>query len=56
MLRQSLKPLGGEALLEKAGIDPTARPEDLDVETVRGAGAGSLADSVMAVLRWHPLR
>ena len=32
MLRQSLKPLGGEALLEKAGIDPTARPEDLAVE------------------------
>ena len=31
MLRQSLKPLGGEALLEKAGIDPTARPEDLSV-------------------------
>ncbi len=31
MLRQSLKPLGGEALLEKAGIDPTARPEQLDV-------------------------
>ena len=31
MLRQSLKPLGGEALLEKAGIDPTARPEDLTV-------------------------
>ncbi len=31
MLRQSLKPLGGEALLEKAGIDPTARPEDLAV-------------------------
>jgi len=29
MLRQSLKPLGGESLLEKAGIDPTARPEDL---------------------------
>lgn len=32
MLRQSLKPLGGEALLEKAGIDPTARPEDLTIE------------------------
>jgi len=32
MLRQSLKPLGGEALLEKAGIDPTARPENLSVE------------------------
>ena len=31
MLRQSLKPLGGEALLEKARIDPTARPEDLSV-------------------------
>jgi len=31
MLRQSLKSLGGEALLEKAGIDPTARPEELDV-------------------------
>ena len=31
MLRQSLKPLGGEALLEKAGIDPTARAEQLDV-------------------------
>jgi 16S rRNA (adenine1518-N6/adenine1519-N6)-dimethyltransferase len=32
MLRQSLKPLGGEALLEKAGIDPTRRPEDLRIE------------------------
>ncbi|HEY2011796.1 MAG TPA: rRNA adenine dimethyltransferase family protein [Rhizomicrobium sp.] len=32
MLRQSLKSLGGEALLEKAGIDPTARPEDLKIE------------------------
>jgi 16S rRNA (adenine1518-N6/adenine1519-N6)-dimethyltransferase len=32
MLRQSLKPLGGEALLEKAGIDPTARPEELTVQ------------------------
>jgi 16S rRNA (adenine1518-N6/adenine1519-N6)-dimethyltransferase len=32
MLRQSLKPLGGEPLLEKAGIDPTARPEDLKIE------------------------
>jgi 16S rRNA (adenine1518-N6/adenine1519-N6)-dimethyltransferase len=31
MLRQSLKPLGGELLLETAGIDPTARPEDLSV-------------------------
>ncbi|MEM9965623.1 MAG: 16S rRNA (adenine(1518)-N(6)/adenine(1519)-N(6))-dimethyltransferase, partial [Asticcacaulis sp.] len=27
MLRASLKGLGGETLLEKAGIDPTARAE-----------------------------
>jgi len=32
MLRQSLKALGGEALLDKAGIDPTARPEELTIE------------------------
>jgi len=31
MLRQSLKSLGGEELLQKAGIDPTARPEDLKI-------------------------
>ena len=31
MLRQSLKPVGGEALLARAGIDPTARPEDLAI-------------------------
>ena len=31
MLRQSLKPLGGETLAAKAGIDPTARPEDLTI-------------------------
>jgi 16S rRNA (adenine1518-N6/adenine1519-N6)-dimethyltransferase len=32
MLRQSLKSLGGEALLEKAGIDGTRRAETLSVE------------------------
>jgi 16S rRNA (adenine1518-N6/adenine1519-N6)-dimethyltransferase len=32
MLRQSLKALGGETLLGKCGIDPTARPEDLRIE------------------------
>jgi len=32
MLRQSLKKLGGEALLGKAGIAPTARAEDLTVQ------------------------
>lgn len=32
MLRQSLKPLGGEALLAKAGIDPARRAETLSVE------------------------
>ena len=32
MLRQSLKSLGGETLLERAGIDPTRRAETLAVE------------------------
>lgn len=32
MLRQSVKSLGGEALLEKAGIEPTRRAETLSVE------------------------
>ncbi len=34
MLRQSLKSLGGDvfALLEKAGLDPTSRAEDISVE------------------------
>ncbi len=44
MLRSALKPLGGEALLEKARIDPTARAEDLDLvafETLaRATGLG----------------
>ncbi len=31
MLRASLKPLGGEALLAKAGIDPMRRAEDLSL-------------------------
>lgn len=31
MLRQSLKPIGGAALLEKLGIEPTRRPETLSV-------------------------
>ena len=31
MLRQSLKSLGGEDLLARAGIDPTRRPETLTV-------------------------
>ena len=32
MLRQSLKSLGGEKLLENVGIDPTRRAETLDIE------------------------
>ena len=32
MLRQSLKPLGGEEMITKAGIDPTARPEELTIQ------------------------
>ncbi len=43
MLRQSLKSLGGEGLLEKAGIDPTARAEQLDVKQF-AALARALAD------------
>ncbi len=31
MLRQSLKALGGESLLERVGIDPTRRAETLSV-------------------------
>jgi 16S rRNA (adenine1518-N6/adenine1519-N6)-dimethyltransferase len=31
MLRQSLKKLGGEALLERAGVNPTSRAEELDI-------------------------
>ena len=33
MLRASLRSLGGETLLRAADIDPTARPETLDIET-----------------------
>ncbi|MEM9278433.1 MAG: 16S rRNA (adenine(1518)-N(6)/adenine(1519)-N(6))-dimethyltransferase RsmA [Pseudomonadota bacterium] len=32
MLRASLKPLGGEDLLQKAGIDPTKRAEEISIE------------------------
>ena len=32
MLRASLKPLGGEALIEAAGLNPQARAETVDVE------------------------
>ena len=32
MLRASLKPLGGEALLNRVGIDPESRPQELDIE------------------------
>jgi 16S rRNA (adenine1518-N6/adenine1519-N6)-dimethyltransferase len=32
MLRQSLKPVGGEGLLNRAGIDPARRAETLSVE------------------------
>lgn len=31
MLRQNLKTLGGEVLLEKAGIDETRRAETLEI-------------------------
>ena len=43
MLRQSLKPLGGEALAVAAGIDPTARPEDLSIEQFAGLARALVA-------------
>jgi 16S rRNA (adenine1518-N6/adenine1519-N6)-dimethyltransferase len=45
MLRQSLRPLGGDtpALIAAAGLDPTARAEDISV-----AGFVSLARAVAA--------
>jgi 16S rRNA (adenine1518-N6/adenine1519-N6)-dimethyltransferase len=45
MLRQSLKPLGGEALAQKAGIDPTARPEDLTIEQFAALARASVEKS-----------
>ena len=41
MLRQSLKPLGGEALVRAANLDPTARAETIDV-----AGFAALAEAL----------
>ena len=42
MLRVSLKPFGGEAMLEAAGIDPQCRPQDLEIgafcKLARGLG------------------
>ena len=32
MLRSSLKKIGGEALLNAAGIDPEKRPQEVDIE------------------------
>jgi 16S rRNA (adenine1518-N6/adenine1519-N6)-dimethyltransferase len=45
MLRQSLKPLGGESLAEKAGIDPTARPEDLTIEQFAALARASVNET-----------
>jgi 16S rRNA (adenine1518-N6/adenine1519-N6)-dimethyltransferase len=46
MLRASLKGLGGEALIEAAGLDPQARAETIDV-----AGFLSLAEAWLAARR-----
>jgi 16S rRNA (adenine1518-N6/adenine1519-N6)-dimethyltransferase len=40
MLRQSLKSLGGEGLLEAVGIDPTRRAETLSIEEFVGLARG----------------
>jgi 16S rRNA (adenine1518-N6/adenine1519-N6)-dimethyltransferase len=45
MLRQSLKPLGGESLIAKAGLDPTARPEDLPIEAFAALARARVAKS-----------
>jgi 16S rRNA (adenine1518-N6/adenine1519-N6)-dimethyltransferase len=47
MLRQSLKSLGGEALCRAAGVEPTARAEELSVEQFAGL-ARALADAQAA--------
>ncbi len=44
MLRQTLKPLGGETLCRAAGVEPTARAEELSVEQF-AALARALAES-----------
>jgi 16S rRNA (adenine1518-N6/adenine1519-N6)-dimethyltransferase len=48
MLRQSLKSLGGDtgALLEQAGITPTARAEEINVE-----GFVRLANTFAALIK-----
>ena len=51
MLRQSLRVLGGDPLrlLSAAGLDPTARAEDIPVE-----GFVALARGLSAAGSWHP--
>ncbi|MGE0724823.1 MAG: 16S rRNA (adenine(1518)-N(6)/adenine(1519)-N(6))-dimethyltransferase RsmA [Alphaproteobacteria bacterium] len=50
MLRASLRPLGGEALLARAGIEPTRRAEELSVQEFC-AIARAVADPGAAVAR-----
>jgi len=42
MLRSSLKPIGGGALCEAAGIDPDARAETISIERFQGLAGGVL--------------
>jgi 16S rRNA (adenine1518-N6/adenine1519-N6)-dimethyltransferase len=42
MLRAGLKALGGEALCQAAGVDPSARPETVDLD-----GFMALADALL---------
>jgi 16S rRNA A1518/A1519 N6-dimethyltransferase RsmA/KsgA/DIM1 with predicted DNA glycosylase/AP lyase activity len=42
MLRAGLRALGGETLCHTAGVDPSVRPETLDLE-----GFLSLADALL---------
>jgi 16S rRNA (adenine1518-N6/adenine1519-N6)-dimethyltransferase len=49
MLRAALKPLGGEALLRRAGLDPTRRAETLTVAEFDGLARLVFAESETAV-------
>ena len=55
MLRASLKPIGGEALLTRAGIDPRGRPQDLDIAAFCRLAREVGAPDVGAPAGDHPL-
>jgi 16S rRNA (adenine1518-N6/adenine1519-N6)-dimethyltransferase len=48
MLRSSLKKINGEQLLAAAGIDPEARPQQIDIESFCKLARQFEADSTAA--------